>query len=75
MDYSLFEDLFYPELWFVNSLKLKASRDMVYNAIAKSNRFLYDSDREVFLRNALREPNKILIMGYTVDGQDTFASP
>ncbi len=35
LDYSLFEDLVYPELWFVNSLKLKASRDLVYKEIAK----------------------------------------
>jgi hypothetical protein len=48
LDYSLFEDLVYPELWFVNNLALKASRDLVYEAIAESAGLIYKADLEVF---------------------------
>ena len=70
MDYSLFEDLVYPELWFVNSLKLKASRDLVYEAIAKSAGFTYNSDQEVF-----QNDHGCTIMSPTVNGRWEFSSP
>jgi len=48
LDYSLFKELVYPELWFVNNLALKASRDLVYEAIAESAGLTYNADLEVF---------------------------
>jgi hypothetical protein len=60
----------YPELWFVNSLKLKVSRDLVYEAIAKSAGFTYNSVLEVFQNN-----QGCTFMSSTVDGQWKFKSP
>ena len=48
LDHSLFEDLLYPELWFVNSLTLKSARDAVYQVIAKANSLTYDTNSEGF---------------------------
>ena len=55
----------------MNSLKLKASRDLVYNAIAKYRGYVYNSDREVFVANRYGSYDTVLI-GKTVDGQYTF---
>ena len=60
----------YPELWFVNSLKLKVSRDLVYEAIAKSAGITYNSVLEVFQDN-----KGCIFMSSTVDGQWKFKSP
>jgi hypothetical protein len=49
LDYSLFKKLVYPELWFVNNLALKASRNLVYEAIAVSAGLTYNAGLEVFL--------------------------
>ena len=58
----------------MNSLKLKASRDLVYNAIAKGRDYVYNSDREVFVANWYGSYDTVLI-GKTVDGQYTIESP
>ena len=58
----------------MNSLKLKASRDLVYNAIAKGRDYVYNSDREVFVANWYGSYDTVII-GKTVDGQYTFESP
>jgi hypothetical protein len=69
LDYSLLQDLIYPELWFVNSLKFKTTRDEVYGAIAQSNGWTYNASSELFFH-----PDGSAILGYPIDAEESPSS-
>ena len=59
-DTSRFEDLPYPELWFVDTMD-KNDRDLINSAIAVYNGFTYNPITELFMKNdALVLGNPIL---------------